>query len=37
METILHGLRTGHNRLNMHLHKMGLHNGFCDFCEEPET
>ena len=38
METILHSLRTGHiNRLNMHLHKMGLHNGFCDFCEEPET
>ena len=25
-----------HNRLNMHLHKLGLHNsGLCDFCEEP--
>ena len=38
METILYRLRTGHNRLNMHLHKLGLHNsGLCDFCEEPET
>ena len=38
METILYRLRTGHNRLNMHLHKIGLHNsGLCDFCEEPET
>ena len=27
-----------HNRLNMHLHKLGLHNsGLCNFCEEPET
>ena len=38
METILYRLRTGHNGLNMHLHKLGLHNsGLCDFCEEPET
>ena len=38
MEMILYRLRTGHNRLNMHLHKLGLHNsGLCDFCEEPET
>ena len=38
METIIYRLRTGHNRLNMHLHKIGLHNsGLCDFCEEPET
>ena len=33
-----HMERTGHNRLNMHLHKIGLHtSGLCDFCEEPET
>ena len=38
METIIYRLQTGHNRLNMHLHKIGLHNsGLCDFCEEPET
>ena len=38
METIIYRLRTGHNRLNMHLHKIGLHNsGLCDFCKEPET
>ena len=38
METIIYRLKTGHNRLNMHLHKLGLHNsGLCDFCEEPET
>ena len=37
-QTILYRLRTGHNRLNMHLHKIGLHNpGLCDFCKEPET
>ena len=31
METIIY-------RLNMHLHKLGLHHsGLCDFCEEPET
>ena len=37
-ETIIYRLKTGHNRLNMHLHKLGLHNsGLCDFCEEPET
>ena len=37
MEIILYRLRTGHNRLNMHLHKLGLHiSGLCDFCEEPE-
>ena len=38
METIIYRLKTGHNRLNMHLNKIGLHNsGLCDFCEEPET
>ena len=38
METIIYRLKTGHNRLNMHLHKLGLHDsGLCDFCEEPET
>ena len=38
MEIIIYRLKTGHNRLNMHLHKLGLHNsGLCDFCEEPET
>ena len=38
MEMILYRLGTGHNRLNMHLHKLGLHNsGLCNFCEEPET
>ena len=40
METIQYRLRTGHtgNRLNMHLHKLGLYNfGLCDFCEQPET
>ena len=38
METIIYSLKTGHNRLNMHLHKICLHNsGLCDFCEEPET
>ena len=38
METIIYRLRTGHNRLNMHLHKISLHNsGLCNFCEEPET
>ena len=38
MEIILYRLKTGHNRLNMHLHKISLHNsGLCDFCEEPET
>ena len=26
MEVILYRLKTGHNRLNMHLHKIGLHN-----------
>ena len=38
MEIILYRLKNGHNRLNMHLHKIGLHNsGLCDFCKEPET
>ena len=38
MGIILYRLKTGHNRLNMHLHKIGLHNsGLCDFCKEPET
>ena len=38
IETIIYRLKTGHNRLNMHLHKIGLHNsGLCDFCEDPET
>ena len=38
MEIILDRLRTGHNRLNMHLHNLGLHNsGLRYFCEEPET
>ena len=38
MEIILYRLKTGHNRLNMHLQQIGLHNsGFCDFCKEPET
>ena len=37
METIIYRLKTGHNRLNMHLHNIGLHNsGLCDFCEEPK-
>ena len=25
MEIIIYRLKTGHNRLNMHLHKIGLH------------
>ena len=38
METNIYRLRTGHNRLNMHLHKIGLHNsGLCELCEEPES
>ena len=38
METNIYRLRTGHNRLNVHLHKIGLHNsGLCDFCEEPKS
>ena len=33
MEIILYR----HNRLNTHLHKIGLHNsGLCEFSEEPE-
>ena len=37
METI-NRLRTGHNMLNMHLHKVGLHNsGLCDLCKETKT
>ena len=37
METIIYRLRTGHNRLNMHLYKIGLHNsGLCDFGGEAE-
>ena len=28
----------GRNKLNMPLHKIGLHNsGLCDLCEQPET
>ena len=38
METTIYRLRSGHNLLNSHLHKIGLHNsGLCDFCEELET
>ena len=38
LETIIYRLRTGHNRLNMHLYKIALHNsGLCDFCGEAET
>ena len=37
-EIILYRLRTGYNRLNMHLHKLCLHNsGLCEFCEATET
>ena len=36
--TTIHRLGTGRNRLNMHLHRIGLQNSdLCDFCEEPRT
>jgi ribonuclease HI len=38
MEKTIFRLKTGHCRLNSHLHKIGLHDsGLCDFCEELET
>ena len=38
METTIYRPRSGHNLLNSHLHRTGLHNsGLCDFCGELET
>ena len=38
MEKIIYRLKTGHNLLNGHLHRIGLHiSGLCDLCEEIET